>query len=61
MTQIDLLLGREHPDITYLKQESISLVLSKALSETYKCQPNDPITFFAKYLQNHAKTQKEAD
>ena len=56
MTQIDLLLGREHPDISYLKQEHISLVLSKALSETYKNQPNDPVTFFAKYLQNHART-----
>ena len=29
-------LEREHPDITYLKQDGIGLILSKGLSETYK-------------------------
>jgi hypothetical protein len=52
------LLDKEHPDITYLKQDEIGLVLSKALSETYKVQPNDPVTFFAKFLLNHTKTGK---
>jgi len=33
---LEALLGSEHTDITYLKQESIALVLSKALTETYK-------------------------
>jgi len=58
MSAIELLLGREHPDINYLKQENISLVLSKALAETYKAQPNDPVQYFSKYLLNHAKIQK---
>ncbi len=40
---IDLLLGKEHGDISYLKKEKISGVLSKALSETYRLQPNDPV------------------
>jgi hypothetical protein len=36
------LLGKEHADITYLKDEKISLVLSKALAETFRAKPNDP-------------------
>ena len=54
------LLDKEHPDITYLKQDEIGLVLSKALSETYKSQPRNPVEFFAKYLLNFSKTQKKA-
>ena len=53
-------LEREHGDITYLKQDEIGLVLSKALSETYKAQPNDPVDFFAKFLLNHTRTAKLA-
>jgi hypothetical protein len=33
---IDMLLGKEHSDISYLKKDKISGVLSKALSETYR-------------------------
>lgn len=33
---LDMLLGKEHSDISYLKKEKISGVLSKALSETYR-------------------------
>jgi hypothetical protein len=51
-------LDKEHPDITYLKQDHIGLVLSKALAETYAAQPNQPIDFFAKWLLNYRKTQK---
>ena len=51
-------MGQEHPQVTYLKQEHISLVLSKALSETYKHQPNDPVTFFSRYLLNHCNVEK---
>lgn len=51
---LDQLLGKEHPDIKYLRQDNISLVLSKALSETYLEKPNDPVQFFAKVLLNHA-------
>jgi hypothetical protein len=53
---IELLLGKEHADISYLKKDKISSVLSKALSETYRLQPNDPVQFFASYLMNHNKT-----
>ncbi|CDW73780.1 UNKNOWN [Stylonychia lemnae] len=49
---------KEHPDITYLKQDEIGLVIAKALNETYKCSPNNPIDFFAKWLLNHSKTNK---
>jgi hypothetical protein len=54
------ILDKEHADITYLKQDEIGLVLSKALSETFKVQPNDPVNFFAKFLLNHSKTAKRA-
>ena len=53
---LELLLGKEHPDITYLKKDKISSVLSKALSQTFKSQPNDPVQFFARYLLNHNRT-----
>jgi len=50
---LEALLGKEHADITYLRQESISLVISKALQETFKNQPVDPVAFFSKQLLNH--------
>jgi hypothetical protein len=50
---LENLLGREHPDIKYLRQDKIQNVISKALSETFIEKPNDPIAFFAKYLINH--------
>lgn len=53
---IELLLGKEHADISYLKKDKISNVLSKALSETFRLQPNDPVQFFAQFLLNHNKT-----
>jgi len=52
---IELLLGREHPDIFYLKRPEIAGVISKALSETYRLQPNDPVQFFSRFLLNHTK------
>ena len=54
------LLEKEHPDITYLKQDEIGLVLAKALNETYQRQPTNPIEFFAKWLLNHSRTAKKA-
>jgi len=45
----------EHPDVGYLCNDAISMVLSKALAETYECQPNDPVEYFSKYLLNHIK------
>lgn len=50
---------KEHPDITYLKQDEIGLVISKALSEVYKVQPRNPVEFFAKYLLNFSKNKKQ--
>lgn len=49
---------KEHPDITYLKQDEIGLVIAKALNETYKYKPTNPIDFFAKWLLNHTKTNR---
>lgn len=54
------LLDKEHPDITYLKQDEIGLVLSKGLAETFKVHPKNPVEFFGKWLLNHSKTQKRA-
>lgn len=50
---LEALLSCEHPEIKFLKQEHISLVIARALSETYRHQPNDPVTFFAKNLLDH--------
>lgn len=50
------ILDKEHPDIAYLKQDEIGLVLSKGLCETYKVKPKNPVEFFAKWLLNHSKT-----
>ncbi len=58
-SSLEALLGTEHEQVKYLKQEQISLVLSKALSETYKHQPNDPVTFFSRYLLNHCNVQQQ--
>ena len=33
-------------------------MLSKALSETYKHQPNDPVAFFSKFLLNHCNVKE---
>ncbi len=57
---IELLLGKEHPDISYLKKDKIASVISKALSETYRLQPNDPVQFFSQYLLNHNKVLEYA-
>ena len=51
---IEKLLGRDMPEIAYLKGTEVSYVLSKALAETYKVRPNDPKTYFAKWLLNYA-------
>jgi hypothetical protein len=37
------ILGPEHPDIKYLKQDDIGMVLSKGLAETYEVKPKNPI------------------
>jgi len=50
-----------HPDIDYLRRQDISLVLSKALAETFKAKPLDPKRYFAKYLLNFAEQRKLED
>ena len=52
------MLGRDMPEISYLKQTNISQVLSKGLAETYRVKPNDPKTYFAKFLLNYAHEKK---
>ena len=53
--KIEELLNSNHPDVDYLRQANISLVLSKALAETFKAQPLEPRKYFAKYLLNYAQ------
>ena len=52
------LLKKEHPDVTYMKQDQIALSLSKALSQTFLEKPKNPIDFFAKTLLAQVKTNK---
>ena len=52
------MLKREHPDVTYLKQDNIALMLSKCLSQTYMEKPSDPIEYFAKALLKQAHTSR---
>lgn len=52
--RMEKLLEKPHPDMEYLKQENISLVLSRALSETFKAKPMEPKKYFAQYLLNYA-------
>ena len=51
---VEKLLGRDMPDIAYLKGTDISSIIAKGLAETYKVRPNDPKTYFAKWLLNYA-------
>ena len=53
------LLETPHADVAYLKQENISLVLSKALTETFKAQPLEPRKYFAQYLLNFAAQKRK--
>jgi hypothetical protein len=55
MQGLTKLLGKDMPEIAYLKQAGISEILSKGLAETFRARPLDPKTYFAKYLLNHAQ------
>ena len=57
--QFAKLLEAPHPDVNYLRQEDISLVLSKALTETFKAKPLEPRKYFAQYLLNIAAQKRE--
>lgn len=52
-------MGPQHPDIKYLMQEDIGVVISKGLAQTYETRPKNPIEFFGKWLLNYRKTQKK--
>ena len=54
-TGLEKLLGKDMPEIAYLRSTNISQVLSKGLAETFRVKPNDPKTYFAKFLLNFAK------
>ena len=61
MNHLENLLSANHPDVKYLRQDHISLVLSRALSETYSEQPNDPVEYFAKFLLQQCQSKKVAE
>jgi hypothetical protein len=46
----------DHPDISYLKNSELSLVVNRGLAELYKVQPKNPITFFANWLLNESRS-----
>ena len=48
-------LEAEHPDVTYWKDDKISLILSKGLSQTCRQQPRNPIEYFANWLLEYNK------
>ena len=52
----EMLSKSEHPDVQYLKQDGIALILSKCLSQTYIEKPKNPIEFFAKALLSQSAT-----
>lgn len=52
------LLEKEHPDVTYLRQDNIALILSRCLSDTFSTKPKDPIDYFAKALLQQSQTFK---
>jgi hypothetical protein len=52
-------LENEHRDVTYYSQHSISLVLSKGLSQTMREQPRNPVEYFANWLLKYNSVQKE--
>ena len=46
-----------HPDINYLMQEEIGMVLAKGLAACYTEQPLNPVDFMGKWLKQHSKVQ----
>jgi len=42
----------EHPDVSFLKDQEISAILTKGLSHLYQTQPKQPIDYLAKWLLN---------
>jgi hypothetical protein len=53
--------GEEHPDITYLKEEEIGVILSKGCAELYKIRPSNPVDYLAKWLLNYSSIEARAE
>jgi hypothetical protein len=54
-------LDDEHPDVSYLKQDEIGLVVSRGLGELYMAQPHNPLHFLGNWLVNYAAQMKHRD
>ena len=46
-------------DAEYLKSEEVGCVIAKGMAVTYRADPKNPIDFFAKWLLNHARVQRQ--
>ena len=46
-------------DAEYLKSPEIGEVLAMGMAVTYRTNPKMPIEFFAKWLLNHSKVQRQ--
>jgi len=55
------IMGPQHDDIKYLKQDNIGVVISRGLTATYETKPKNPIEFFAKWLLNFRETERSAE
>lgn len=48
--------NQDHADIAYLKQSNIGGIINRGLSDLYKTQPKNPITFLANWLLNESRS-----
>ena len=48
--------NQDHPDIAYLKSSNIGGIVNRGLSDLYKTQPKNPITFLANWLLNESRS-----
>ena len=51
---------KDHPDITYLLADKISVTLSQAACKTFIEQPIDPIEYFAKLLLHQITVESKS-
>jgi len=50
--------SQDHPDIAYLKSTAIGGIVNRALSDLYKVQPKNPVTFLANWLLNESRSNQ---
>ena len=48
-------------EIQFLKQDRIGKVIAKGLASVYETKPDKPITYFANWLLNFSRNQKEVE